>query len=637
MDEQWRAFIEQRRSDELAAIIRDERLREGPAKALVEAALRDGYVHTEGTAITRILPPTSRFRRSVGDDGHDEKKRRVQAALAAYIPTSRDSGGWLRQSRCPNASGDTRARRSLPPALPQHQTKIEQEYFKASTNTSFESRQNLTKIYYTRPMKYLSQVQWAIYSITLSVLILIVCVGASSLWPLSWSRKLHDAATVEVKRRREVRDTFSQPELAAMSRLIGDAPKNALQPIENNPASLKTIATLMGQSNSTAIISEIEERRGILENAALRRQVNAVENISDIIKAARLWRFYAFINICIFTLSGIKWFFPRSIEHLKKVYAKHITNISIAGAIIGIFIAYLKEKPFDTNTSNFISTVGNSLSISFVAALILSTMQLFHSVFSSALDLEIHRRFRNVTITGIMMLFIFVTIFFSISGKLSELYISLNSGFQSYLPRGFDAALIGAAFMTAILFAAMWNALKYARMRELNASSRLYYLAAIPFVFTLLFTITSALLSASPSISLFWIKVSALTCVITLTAGALVHLKEWVLEYRYLLTHKLKVKNFGFRWWALAAWVVGAATTVELENILANPELAAYDYSIFRGVLTIHISLTLILTLSFIPGLVITILFFRRVHKVYNGITYSQASKHPLSDQNTNS
>ena len=58
----------------------------------MEAALRDGYVPTEGTAITRILPPTSRFRRSVGDDGHDEKKRRVQAALAAYVERFRGLG-----------------------------------------------------------------------------------------------------------------------------------------------------------------------------------------------------------------------------------------------------------------------------------------------------------------------------------------------------------------------------------------------------------------------------------------------------------------------------------------------------------------------------------------------------------------
>ena len=84
VNEQWRAFIEQRRREELAAIIRDEKLREGPAKALVEAALRDGYVPTEGTAITRILPPTPRFRNST-TDSHDEKKRRVQATLAAYV------------------------------------------------------------------------------------------------------------------------------------------------------------------------------------------------------------------------------------------------------------------------------------------------------------------------------------------------------------------------------------------------------------------------------------------------------------------------------------------------------------------------------------------------------------------------
>jgi len=92
VDEQWRAFIEQRRSEELAAIIRDEKLREGPAKALVEAAMRNGYVPTEGTAITRILPPTPRFRRAA-DDSHDEKKRRVQAALAAYVERFRGLSG----------------------------------------------------------------------------------------------------------------------------------------------------------------------------------------------------------------------------------------------------------------------------------------------------------------------------------------------------------------------------------------------------------------------------------------------------------------------------------------------------------------------------------------------------------------
>jgi len=53
--------------------------------------MRNGYVPTEGTAITRILPPTPRFRRAAADS-HDEKKRRVQAALAAYVERFRGLG-----------------------------------------------------------------------------------------------------------------------------------------------------------------------------------------------------------------------------------------------------------------------------------------------------------------------------------------------------------------------------------------------------------------------------------------------------------------------------------------------------------------------------------------------------------------
>ena len=54
--------------------------------------MRNGYVPVEGTAITKILPPTPRFRRSADDDGHDEKKRRVQAALATYVERFRGLG-----------------------------------------------------------------------------------------------------------------------------------------------------------------------------------------------------------------------------------------------------------------------------------------------------------------------------------------------------------------------------------------------------------------------------------------------------------------------------------------------------------------------------------------------------------------
>lgn len=83
--EQWRDFITGRQETELAGLIAREHLRDQPARTLVATAMRDGQVPTEGTAITAVLPPMSRFRRDAGDDTHETKKTRVLDALAAHV------------------------------------------------------------------------------------------------------------------------------------------------------------------------------------------------------------------------------------------------------------------------------------------------------------------------------------------------------------------------------------------------------------------------------------------------------------------------------------------------------------------------------------------------------------------------
>lgn len=82
VDEEWRAFISARRDAELEKIITDEKLRPDETRAYVDTAFRDGALRTSGTAITRVLPPTTRF--SSGG-GHGEKKQRVLAKLMAFF------------------------------------------------------------------------------------------------------------------------------------------------------------------------------------------------------------------------------------------------------------------------------------------------------------------------------------------------------------------------------------------------------------------------------------------------------------------------------------------------------------------------------------------------------------------------
>lgn len=82
IDQEWRAFIAAKREAELESIIADENLRPDETRVFVETAFRDGQVRTSGTAITKVLPPVSRFS---ADGGHGEKKQRVIQKLGAFF------------------------------------------------------------------------------------------------------------------------------------------------------------------------------------------------------------------------------------------------------------------------------------------------------------------------------------------------------------------------------------------------------------------------------------------------------------------------------------------------------------------------------------------------------------------------
>jgi len=82
IDEEWQAFILARREAELVAIIASEGLHPDETRAFVEIAFRDGAVQSTGTAITRVLPPVSKF---APDAGYSDKKQRVLAKLGEFF------------------------------------------------------------------------------------------------------------------------------------------------------------------------------------------------------------------------------------------------------------------------------------------------------------------------------------------------------------------------------------------------------------------------------------------------------------------------------------------------------------------------------------------------------------------------
>ena len=71
VDEDWQKFIEGKKVEELEQIIATEHLDHDATYTFVKNAFRDGNVATTGTAITKVLPPVSRF----SPTGERTKKR----------------------------------------------------------------------------------------------------------------------------------------------------------------------------------------------------------------------------------------------------------------------------------------------------------------------------------------------------------------------------------------------------------------------------------------------------------------------------------------------------------------------------------------------------------------------------------
>jgi type I restriction enzyme R subunit len=80
--EAWSVFVRLKKTEELEQLISDERLNAEETRQYVERAFNDGFLSLSGTAITKIMPPVSRFSKS---NEHSVKKQAIIVKLTAYF------------------------------------------------------------------------------------------------------------------------------------------------------------------------------------------------------------------------------------------------------------------------------------------------------------------------------------------------------------------------------------------------------------------------------------------------------------------------------------------------------------------------------------------------------------------------
>ena len=81
VDDDWRRFVQERKEEDMSALIASEKLKEDEARRFIEIAFRDGILKTTGTDIDKIMPPVSRF----GGGNRSEKKQGIIDKLMVFF------------------------------------------------------------------------------------------------------------------------------------------------------------------------------------------------------------------------------------------------------------------------------------------------------------------------------------------------------------------------------------------------------------------------------------------------------------------------------------------------------------------------------------------------------------------------
>ncbi|MFC6355718.1 hypothetical protein [Luethyella okanaganae] len=466
-------------------------------------------------------------------------------------------------------------------------------------------------------------------ALTLTTLLLLLLLGASVVYPRSWDVTARAAALREIERRFAGLGPRSQSDLIAADRMSG--PDISASGDDGLASSvLDVVLVLTNASDRAELDTELTALRDKLEMTAVRRQVRLVANVSSIRLASYLWVAGNFLCQARFAFVGFMWFFPRALPFLGKRLQKHGGVLALIGVVVGLLWAAItrattpKDSPFD-----WLSLVGNIALVFTIAGIVVAVLGLYKAILVARFGETRQWTLRGIFSAVVLMLVLLIVMILSLSGVLAEWQRHLARWTQSIDMTEGVGRWIGAALMAVFIGYVLLNIYRWIRNPAMSLSDRLWMLAGAPLLLLMLALVIFFALDISFA-TFDWMFLAGVWAIFVLAALAgIVTCIEWVQKYVLLKRLGRAVPKKGFRWWALVTWALSGLILNGAWPHMVSSSLDVDNSPLF---VTVFSALNLLLglwTLATFPGLIITLLYARRVWKAFEILRFDQAPPHP--------
>jgi len=468
-------------------------------------------------------------------------------------------------------------------------------------------------------MDVLLAIGWSCTLVVLFFMVAIGLFGSLALKAPTWDLEFLALARCDWTRRGLRGRKRSMSEELHMQRYIGRTQVEEEPDLEKREQIVRTIAVLIGDHNHDALRAHLDTRSQEMLRTALSGVSTSVKNISSLNLASRVWVLRRWAALSAVLWQGLTWFLPRCFTQVGRVIERYMAAATILGIAGGLLVWGFRRDLSESNEGGiaWVNFVGVVVTVGTVVALVVAVGRQFWQVAVAVIGPA--RTWTKMGIVSAALLFGFAVGMFTFvktgaweqwqreaSAFLAELLIDTSVG-----------DWIGKILLIAVLIFMIYRALQWARAKRIKVSDRITAAGV-----TIFLILTGALLilfifDAPREVVSPVLNVTGYVIVLVGLLNAIFSVVEWCGKYRTLRQSGIEIRRGWFRWWILGTWAGIAIALCALASIPPLAYVALNDSPFYLPFTIVGMLGTLVLVLSFWPGVFTMVRFVIRVQNVY--------------------
>ena len=463
---------------------------------------------------------------------------------------------------------------------------------------------------------------WIGWFCTLVVLFFMVAVGlfgSLAVKAPSWDLEFLALAYHDWTRRGLIGRTHSTSEELHMRRYIGKKQVPEEPDHEERERIVRTIAVLIGVDDHDALQVQLDTRSQDLLMKALTGVFKSVENVSNLGMASRVWVLRRWAALSVVLWHGLKWFLPRCFKQVARVIERYMAAATILGIAGGLLVWGLSRDLSEPREGGiaWVNFVGIVVTVGTVIALVLAVGRQFWLVTVAVIG-PMHT-WTKKGITSAALLFGFTAGMITLvrTGAWEQWQRDTTKFLAELLTDTPAGDWVGKTLLIAVIVFMIYRALRWARARHVKVSDRITAVGAAIALILMGVLLILFIFNAPRGVVLPVLYATGYVIAFLGLLNAIFSVVEWIGKYRTLRQAGIETRRGWFRWWILWTWSSVAIALSALASIPPLAYAALNDTPFYLLFTAVSMLATLVLFLSFWPGVFTVARFVFRVHNTY--------------------